>query len=125
MLICIDQTRDLKLRKMRHCYQFRHLFLLFGALFKLICICKFEQSPVFIIVNVGELKIDLYFISGGPAQIAGVQSSLIKNNPDGTFSLDELREKIRKNPDCHEPITSLIIVENTHNMCGGKVRDIY
>lgn len=63
-------------------------------------------------------------VLGGPSQIAGVQSSLLKNNPDGTFSLDELREKIRKNPDCHEPITSLIIVENTHNMCGGKVSGI-
>lgn len=61
------------------------------------------------------------FVSGGPAQIAGVQTALIKNNSDGTFNLDELREKIRKNPDCHEPTTALIVVENTHNMCGGKV----
>ncbi|KAJ8956694.1 hypothetical protein NQ318_014049 [Aromia moschata] len=30
-------------------------------------------------------------------------------------------KKIRKNPDYHEPTTSLIVVENTHNMCGGKV----
>ncbi|KAJ8970240.1 hypothetical protein NQ317_017600 [Molorchus minor] len=61
------------------------------------------------------------FEQGGPAQIAGVQTAILKNNEDGTFSLDELRNKIRKNPDFHEPVTSLIIVENTHNMCGGKV----
>ncbi|RZC35739.1 low-specificity L-threonine aldolase 2, partial [Asbolus verrucosus] len=61
------------------------------------------------------------FEQGGPAQIAGVQTSLIKNNDDGTFSLDELRDHIRKNPDVHEPYTSLVIIENTHNMCGGKV----
>jgi threonine aldolase len=61
------------------------------------------------------------FEQGGPAQIAGVQTSLIKNNEDGTFSLDELRDRIRKNPDFHEPYTSLVIIENTHNMCGGKV----
>ncbi|XP_064212667.1 uncharacterized protein LOC135266265 [Tribolium castaneum] len=60
-------------------------------------------------------------ILGGPAQIAGVQASLIRNNSDGTFSLDELRDRIRKNPDCHEPYTTLVIIENTHNMCGGKV----
>nr|XP_023014276.1 uncharacterized protein LOC111504033 [Leptinotarsa decemlineata] len=48
---------------------------------------------------------------GGTAQIAGVQTAPVKNKDDGTFSLDELREKIRKNPDMHEPITSLIIVE--------------
>lgn len=58
---------------------------------------------------------------GGPAQIAGVQTALVKNNDDGTFSLEEVKQKIRINPDCHEPVTSLIIVENTQNMCGGKV----
>ncbi|KAG5898909.1 hypothetical protein JTB14_000156 [Gonioctena quinquepunctata] len=58
---------------------------------------------------------------GGTAQIAGVQTAPIKNKVDGTFSLDELREKIKTNPDFHEPITSLIVVENTHNLCGGKV----
>ncbi|CAH2010728.1 unnamed protein product [Acanthoscelides obtectus] len=61
------------------------------------------------------------FEQGGSAQIAGVQTALVKNNEDGTFSLDELRERIRKNPDMHEPKTSLIVVENTHNLCGGKV----
>nr|CAI5860235.1 unnamed protein product [Callosobruchus analis] len=61
------------------------------------------------------------FEQGGSAQIAGVQTALVKNNEDGTFSLDELRERIRKNPDMHEPQTSLIVVENTHNLCGGKV----
>lgn len=32
-----------------------------------------------------------------------------------------MRDRIRKNPDIHEPYTKLIVVENTHNMCGGKV----
>lgn len=50
-----------------------------------------------------------------------MQQVILKNNEDGTFSLNELESKIRVNPDCHEPVTSLIIVENTHNMCGGKV----
>lgn len=61
------------------------------------------------------------FEQGGSAQIAGVQTALVKNNEDGTFNLDELRQRIRKNPDIHEPVTSLIVVENTHNLCGGKV----
>ncbi|KAL3274451.1 hypothetical protein HHI36_015839 [Cryptolaemus montrouzieri] len=61
------------------------------------------------------------FEQGGPAQIAGVQTALVKNKADGTFDLDELRDKIRVDTDCHEPVTQLIIVENTHNMCGGKV----
>lgn len=34
--------------------------------------------------------------------------------------MNELRSKFRGS-DCHEPKTSLVIVENTHNICGGKV----
>ncbi|CAH1106210.1 unnamed protein product [Psylliodes chrysocephalus] len=58
---------------------------------------------------------------GGASQLAGIQTYTVANKEDGTFDLDELREKIRKNPDIHEPITSLVLVENTHNLCGGKV----
>ncbi|KAF7278676.1 hypothetical protein GWI33_008125 [Rhynchophorus ferrugineus] len=61
------------------------------------------------------------FEQGGTAQIAGVHTVTIKNNSDGTFSTDELRKKIRKSPDYHEPVSSLIVLENTHNVCGGKV----
>lgn len=34
--------------------------------------------------------------------------------------MDELRSRIR-GQDAHEPITKMVIVENTHNICGGKV----
>lgn len=61
------------------------------------------------------------FEQGGPSQIAGVHTCLVKNKSDGTFDLQELRDKIRVDSDVHEPVTQLIIVENTHNMCGGKV----
>lgn len=57
---------------------------------------------------------------GSAAQIAGVQVTTVKNKPDGTFDLDEMQMKIRKE-DIHEPVTALICIENTHNVCGGKV----
>ncbi|KAI4455841.1 l-threonine aldolase-related [Holotrichia oblita] len=60
-------------------------------------------------------------IARGPAQLAGVQQALVRNKNDGTFCLDEMCSRIRIDPDCHEPYTALIVVENTHNMCGGKV----
>lgn len=44
----------------------------------------------------------------------------IPNKPEGTFDLVELEKKIRGS-DIHEPVTSLVAVENTHNVCGGKV----
>ncbi|KAF5302077.1 hypothetical protein FQR65_LT08627 [Abscondita terminalis] len=58
---------------------------------------------------------------GGAAVLAGVQCSLLVNKPDGTFCLKDVEAKLRPDIDTHEPSTALIIVENTHNMCGGKV----
>ena len=55
------------------------------------------------------------------SQIAGVQIWPLRNKPDGTFDLDEMEEKVRDPEDDHEPKTSLICAENTHNWCGGKV----
>lgn len=69
---------------------------------------------------VGDLAHVFLYEQGGSAQLAGVSLNTIKNQPDGTFSLDELRSKFR-GFDVHEPKTELVLVENTHNMCGGKV----
>lgn len=52
--------------------------------------------------------------------MAGVLLHTIKNKPDGTFCLKALPDMFR-GFDVHEPITNLVLVENTHNMCGGKV----
>ncbi|XP_054747387.1 uncharacterized protein LOC129253147 [Anastrepha obliqua] len=69
---------------------------------------------------VGDLSHVYLYEQGGSAHIAGVHLSPLHNNEDGTFCLEELRRKVRLEDD-HEPITSLVIVENTHNICGGKV----
>lgn len=53
-------------------------------------------------------------------QIAGLQLREVRNLDDGTLDMAELREKLRpKFPDPHEPFTSLVCIENTHNYCGG------
>lgn len=53
-------------------------------------------------------------------QIGGVHTRTLPNLCDGTFSLELLEQCIRGD-DVHSPITGLIVAENTHNMCGGKV----
>ncbi|XP_055306445.1 uncharacterized protein LOC129570757 [Sitodiplosis mosellana] len=58
---------------------------------------------------------------GGAATIAGVSLDIIPNNEDGTYSLDEFRSKIRGSDEIHEPTTTMAVVENTHNISGGKV----
>ncbi|KAL5017871.1 hypothetical protein ScPMuIL_003593 [Solemya velum] len=58
---------------------------------------------------------------GGMAHIAGVMGSVIKNKPDGTFDITEMKSLIRRRDDIHEPWTRMICLENTHNKCGGRV----
>lgn len=53
----------------------------------------------------------------GASQIAGVSLRPLRNNVDGTFNIGELQLKLRKDRD-HEPISQLVLVENTLN---GKI----
>lgn len=49
----------------------------------------------------------------------------VKNLIDGTLDMTELRGKLRPEyPDPHEPFTSLVCIENTHNYCGGSALPI-
>lgn len=57
---------------------------------------------------------------GGIAQLGGVHPRTVRNLPDGTLDLDEVKSKIM--PDnIHNTVTRLICVENTHNGTGGRV----
>ncbi|XP_026481596.1 probable low-specificity L-threonine aldolase 2 [Ctenocephalides felis] len=95
------------------------LFTPSGTMANLIAIlvhCKRRGSELIC----GDLAHTFLYEQGGAAYLAGVQICTIPNKPDGTFCLKQMRRKVRST-DYHEPITSLVIVENTHNMCGGKV----
>ena len=56
--------------------------------------------------------------AGGMAALGGIQACPLPNQPDGTLALDEIRASIRSE-DVHHPITRLICLENTQNICGG------
>ena len=56
--------------------------------------------------------------AGGMAALGGIQPCAIPNQPDGTLSLEDIRASIRTE-DVHHPITRLICLENTQNICGG------
>lgn len=71
-------------------------------------------------VIVGNWSHVFKYEQGSASQIANVLVHTIPNLPDGTFSIDAVRESIRGG-DFHEPVTQLVVVEQTHNMCGGKV----
>lgn len=55
---------------------------------------------------------------GGAAQVAGVTLCTFPNNPDGTFDLKQVSACIRDPNNVHEPLSKLLLVENTLN---GKV----
>lgn len=69
-----------------------------------------------------KIKISLYIYF---KQIAGLQLREVRNLANGTLDMKELSEKLRpESPDPHEPYTSLVCIENTHNYCGGTVLPI-
>lgn len=59
----------------------------------------------------------ILYEQGGAAQIAGVTLFPIENNSDGTFDLEKLEKCMRKDR-LHNPISKLVLVENTIN---GKI----
>jgi threonine aldolase len=56
--------------------------------------------------------------AGGMAALGGIQACPIQNQPDGTLALADILASIRTE-DVHHPITRLICLENTQNICGG------
>ncbi|XP_022162897.1 probable low-specificity L-threonine aldolase 2 isoform X1 [Myzus persicae] len=73
-------------------------------------------------VIVGHKSHILLWEQGGASQIAGLQMREVRNLDDGTLDMTELLGKIRPEfPDPHEPYTTLVCIENTHNYCGGTV----
>jgi len=55
---------------------------------------------------------------GGISAYGGIHSTQILNQDDGTMRLEDIKAAIRAKDD-HFPVTSLICLENTHNVCGG------
>ena len=56
--------------------------------------------------------------AGGMSALGGIQPCPLPNQKDGTLALDDILASIRTE-DVHHPITRLICLENTQNICGG------
>src|SRR5215211_1483851 len=69
-------------------------------------------------VIVGNLSHIYLNEAGGMAALGGIQPCPVQNQTDGTLSLEDIRSSIRTE-DVHHPITRLICLENTQNVCGG------
>lgn len=56
--------------------------------------------------------------AGGMAALGGIHPCPVPNQADGTLALDDILASVRTE-DVHHPITRLICIENTQNICGG------
>ena len=54
---------------------------------------------------------------GGAAFLGGVASRTVKTEEDGTLQLESILAAIRAD-NIHFPVTQLVCLEQTHNMCG-------
>jgi threonine aldolase len=55
---------------------------------------------------------------GGMSALGGIHPRVIPNQPDGALDLDEVAHAVRGD-NIHYPLTRLLTVENTHNLCNG------
>jgi threonine aldolase len=69
-------------------------------------------------VIMGNLGHIFLFEGGGVAALGGVNPFTLPNQPDGTLNLEDIRQAIRED-NVHYPTSRLVILENTHNRCGG------
>lgn len=56
--------------------------------------------------------------AGGMSALGGSQPCPVQNQADGTLLLKDIKASIRSE-DVHHPITRLVCIENTQNICGG------
>lgn len=69
-------------------------------------------------VILGDQSHTYYYEAGGISALGGVHPFTLPNQQDGTIKLEAIEAAIRPD-DPHFPRTRLIVLENTHNRCGG------
>jgi len=74
-------------------------------------------------IVVGDQSHILHYEVGGASALGGVMVRAVPNRSDGTIDPAHIQAVIRNRRDVHQPYTTMICVENTHNRCGGTVLD--
>ncbi len=69
-------------------------------------------------IIVGDQAHTFLYEAGGISAFGGIHSRQLKNQLDGTISVDDIKNSIRQE-NIHFPPTTLICLESTHNRCFG------
>ena len=71
-------------------------------------------------IILGDKSHTYVYEAGGVSSLGGIHTMSVTNQPDGSLELEAIEAAIRAdNP--HFPVTRMICLENTHNVCGGTV----
>jgi threonine aldolase len=71
-------------------------------------------------VILGDKSHIFLFEQASASQFGGISLRTVPNLSNGTMDIETIVQSIR-DTDIHEPITKLICIENTHNVCGGRI----
>jgi threonine aldolase len=71
-------------------------------------------------VIMGDKAHTYLFEAGGPSVLGGVHVWTVRNREDGTLDLRDVETAVRSD-NIHFPRSCLLVLENTHNRCGGAV----
>jgi threonine aldolase len=63
--------------------------------------------------------------AGGVSALGGVVINTIPNQQDGSLAFEDIRKAMRNPSDYHEPISKMVIIENTQNDCGGMALPVH
>ncbi len=74
-------------------------------------------------VILGSLSHTFIYEQGGMAAVGGITPHTVPNREDGSLPLEAIEAAVRSD-NLHFPRTRLLMLENTHNRCGGAPLDL-
>lgn len=74
-------------------------------------------------VILGNLSHTFIYEQGGMAAVGGINPHTVPNREDGSLPLEAIEAAVRSD-NLHFPRTRLLMLENTHNRCGGAPLDL-
>ncbi|MFC2096028.1 low-specificity L-threonine aldolase [Candidatus Bipolaricaulota bacterium] len=70
-------------------------------------------------VILGDLSHTFLYEGGGLSALGSIHPHILPNHDDGVLDLKQIQLALRNPDDPHAPRTRMIVLENTHNRCGG------
>jgi len=94
------------------------MFVPSGTMSNLIAAMEHSRGVFSPEVILGDLQHMYRYEGGNLARVGNVHAWVLPNEADGTLDIDAIKEAVRDD-DVHYPKTTMVVLENTHNSCGG------